>query len=130
MRVCVRWQLLNNNLTKGNRRNEMNAIKVVRGGKWDAGAISNAEWTGVYLRDVLSSLGVTAPGAGVRHVHFTGLDHDDKQSYAASIPAELALSSEKDVLLAFTMNGEPLMADHGFPVRAIVPGVTGARNVK
>lgn len=35
-----------------------------------------------------------------------------------------------DVLLAFEMNGEPIPRDHGFPVRAVVPGVVGARSVK
>ena len=56
----------------GNRRNEMTAIKSVRGGRWDAGAISNANWTGVYLRDVLESLGFNSPSEEVRHVHFEG----------------------------------------------------------
>lgn len=35
-----------------------------------------------------------------------------------------------DVILAFEMNGRPLSRDHGFPIRVIVPGVVGARNVK
>ncbi len=35
-----------------------------------------------------------------------------------------------DVLLAFEMNGAPLPADHGFPVRVVVPGVAGCRSVK
>jgi len=35
-----------------------------------------------------------------------------------------------DVILAYEMNGKPLSRDHGFPIRVIVPGVVGARNVK
>ncbi len=113
----------------GNRRNEMTSIKSVRGGRWDSGAISNAEWTGVYLRDVLLDLGFK-PSDQIRHVHFEGLDRDAEKNYGASIPAELAFSAEKDVLLAFEMNGQPLPRDHGYPVRAVVPGIVGARNVK
>ncbi len=41
-----------------------------------------------------------------------------------------ALDPTGDVILAFEMNGEPIPRDHGFPVRSIVPGVVGARNVK
>lgn len=35
-----------------------------------------------------------------------------------------------DIILAYEMNGQPIPRDHGFPVRVIVPGVVGARNVK
>ncbi len=41
-----------------------------------------------------------------------------------------ALDPTGDAILAFEMNGEPIPRDHGFPIRAIVPGVVGARNVK
>jgi hypothetical protein len=66
----------------GNRRNEMTAIKSVRGGKWDAGAISNASWTGVYLRDVLNSLGYKEASENVKHIHFEGLQNtaDDSET--------------------------------------------------
>lgn len=114
----------------GNRRNELSKIKPLRGGQWDGGAISNAEWSGVALRDVLADLGFTQTSARVRHVHFSGLDGDESKSYGASIPAEIAFSAERDVLLATEMNGEPIPRDHGYPVRALVPGVVGARNVK
>ncbi|KAG5836307.1 hypothetical protein ANANG_G00253190 [Anguilla anguilla] len=62
---------------------------------------------------------------------FEGLDKDvTGTTYGASIPVGKALSEEGDVLLAYEMNGEELPADHGFPVRAVVPGTVGARNVK
>ena len=48
----------------------------------------------------------------------------------ASIPIEKALSQYGDVLLAYEMNGVPLPIEHGFPVRVVVPGVVGVRNVK
>jgi sulfite oxidase len=42
----------------------------------------------------------------------------------------LALAEDGDVLLAYEMNGAPLPADHGFPVRVVVPGYAGVRHVK
>lgn len=50
--------------------------------------------------------------------------------YGASIPIEKALNPAGDVILAYEMNGEPIPRDHGYPLRVIVPGIVGARNVK
>lgn len=50
--------------------------------------------------------------------------------YGASIPVEKALDPHGEVILAYEMNGEPIPRDHGYPIRVIVPGVVGARNVK
>jgi sulfite oxidase len=63
--------------------------------------------------------------ANALHVQFTGLE-----AYGASIPLVKALDPRGDVLLAFGMNGKPLPKDHGFPLRAVVPGHVAARSVK
>ena len=113
----------------GNRRKDMAKTRSVRGLSWDGTAISNAEWTGVKLSDVLAHMG--AKEDDVEHVIFRGLDVDvEGVPYEASIPAASAFDPRKDVLLAFQMNGVTLPRDHGYPLRVIVPGVVGARQVK
>ncbi|KAJ1548745.1 hypothetical protein HK405_015843 [Cladochytrium tenue] len=130
----------------GNRRADMtrNAAKT-NGLQWGVGAISNAVWEGVRLADVLADAGLQVGGPGTataagrvgdgqngssldgrtHHVQFTGLE-----AYGSSIPLAKAVDPRGDVLLAFGMNGDVLPRDHGYPLRAVVPGHVAARSVK
>lgn len=116
----------------GNRRSDMHKARQVNGLNWGIGAIGNATWSGARLRDVLKAAGYAPDDANwAKHVQFEGLDQDvGGTTYGASIPLKKAVSEDGDCLLAYEMNGEALPADHGFPIRAIVPGTVGARNVK
>jgi sulfite oxidase len=112
----------------GNRRRHMSEeARPASGLPWGVGAIGNAKWTGVLLRDVLAEAGfpVDEWPKDAKHVQFMGAE-----AYGASIPIEKAVDRRGDVLLAYRMNGEELPADHGYPVRVIVPGHVAARNVK
>ena len=62
---------------------------------------------------------------------FEGYDLDPSGTpYGASVPISKAMDPRADIILAYEMNGQPISRDHGFPIRVIVPGVAGARNVK
>lgn len=113
----------------GNRRSHMSqgSGREASGLRWDVGAISNAQWRGPRLRDVLRDAGLNLedPPEDIQHAQFSGED-----AYGASIPMDKVVDPRGDVLLACEMNGEELPRDHGFPVRILVPGITGARSVK
>jgi DMSO/TMAO reductase YedYZ molybdopterin-dependent catalytic subunit len=96
------------------------------GTQWMTGAIGNGEWTGTPLREVLLLAGVDDQAVSVQLV---GLDQaSPEQGFRYVLPIEKAM--HPDTLLAYSLNGQPLPRDHGFPLRALVPGWVGAASVK
>lgn len=83
--------------------------------------ISTARWKGVRLRDVLQRAGGLQPT--VIKLVFRCAD-----GYKESLPIVDAIHPA--TLLAYEMNGEPLLPKHGFPVRLLVPGLFGMKNPK
>lgn len=92
----------------------------VAGAQWANGAMGNALWEGVRLKDVLALAGIK-PGAVA--VRFGGLDAPTVEAapdYEKSLPLEQALGN--DVLIAWGMNGAALPLLNGAPLRLVVPG--------
>lgn len=92
----------------------------VAGGEWANGAMGNARWTGVRLKDVLDRAGVKAGAVAVR---FNGMDEPllpDAPDFMKSLDLDHARDGE--VMIAYGMNGEQLPLLNGFPLRLVVPG--------
>ena len=92
----------------------------VPGGEWGNGAMGNARWTGVRLRDVLDKAGVKAGAAAVRFGGLDGTVTPDAPRFLKSLSVDHARDGE--VMIAYLMNGEPLPLLNGFPLRLVVPG--------
>jgi sulfane dehydrogenase subunit SoxC len=96
---------------------------------WHDDAIGCAEWTGTPLRGVLEEAGLLDDAVEVLFTgHDRGIDQGVEQDYQRSLTIEEAML--EDVLLAYAMNGEPLPASHGFPLRLVVPDWYGMASVK
>lgn len=109
-------------------------IPQARGVQWELGAVGNAEWTGVSLAALLKRAGLAEDAC---EIVFEGADRGmltgeaapaGPISYARSLPKDKALRPE--VLIAYQMNGRTLSPEHGYPVRAIVPGHYAMASVK
>lgn len=82
--------------------------------------IGNAHWRGARLKPLLEQAG---PQSGIKKVVFHAAD-----GYTDSITFDVAMRSAN--LLAYEMNGDPLNHTHGSPLRLLVPGIFGMKNVK
>ena len=112
----------------GNGRSQF--TPATRGNQWGNGAISNAEWTGVRLRDVLAAAGLKPSAIFTAHFgadpHLSGAT--DRASINRGMP--IAKAMDEDTLLCFRMNGEAIPHIHGAPLRLITPGWPGSLSQK
>lgn len=108
----------------GNGRSEFRPR--ASGNQWTTGAIGCPQWTGVALADVLKACGVADDAQYVAYVsadtHLSG--DPTKKPISRGVP--LAKAMEKESLLAFELNGQPITADHGAPLRMVCGGWPGS----
>lgn len=76
-------------------------------------------------------MGYTDEDLKNKHLLTEGMDHDfSGVHFLTSIPMSTILDPQNEVILAYEMNGQPIPLDHGYPLRLIIPGHVGVRNVK
>src|SRR5512132_837158 len=101
------------------------------GEPWRSGAVSTARWAGVPLRDLLERAGLAADAV---EIVVEGADRGTVENEPGVIPFARSLpvaeATGPRVMLALEMNGAPLTAAHGAPVRLVVPGWYGMASVK
>src|SRR5262249_11129745 len=97
-------------------------VPSAEGTQWDVSAVGTAEWTGVSLTTVLERAGIQSNAV---ELVFQG---GENPTFARSLTRAHAMQPE--VMLAWAMNGESLPADHGYPLRLVVPGWIGVASVK
>lgn len=96
------------------------------GDQWTVGAVGNAVWTGTPVRAILNEYGV-ATGEGLWLSVMGGETIDGEDVFCRSLPLTKIMD---DCLLAYEMNGSPMNAEHGYPVRLLVPRWFGNNSVK
>jgi DMSO/TMAO reductase YedYZ molybdopterin-dependent catalytic subunit len=95
---------------------------------WGECAVGTSEWTGTPLRPLLEAAGLRETA---REIVFSGVDRGvDEVEHAYERSLSVADALGDDVLLVTAMNGAPLLPQHGFPLRLIVPGWYGMASVK
>lgn len=101
-----------------------------KGNQWTFGAIGCANYTGVRMKDVLREVGLkdsaVYTGYYGKDIHLSG--KPDKVVISRGTPMSKALDDH--TLIAWEMNGEPLPALHGFPVRVVSPGWPASTSIK
>jgi DMSO/TMAO reductase YedYZ molybdopterin-dependent catalytic subunit len=125
IRSMPKVELANTLECSGNSRSLLK--EKASGNPWTIGGVGNAIWGGIWLKNLLAKAAIKDKA---KHVSFEGLDKPLGSAgikFIRSIPLEKANAS---TLLAYEMNGEPLPLKHGYPLRALALGWTGANCVK
>jgi len=102
----------------------------VAGNQWTYGAVGCPLWTGVRLKDVLRAAGLKRTAV---YTGYYGHDRhlsEDPEKVVISRGTPIAKALDDHTLLAFAMNGAPLTAAHGFPLRLVVPGYPASASGK
>ena len=107
-------------MCSGNRRGFSHPH--VTGVQWGHGAIGNAKWRGVRLRDVLNKAGLKKDAVEIVYGGADGPVSEKTPDFVKSLPTWKAM--DENTLIAFAMNGEKLPHWNGFPARIVVPGWT------
>jgi DMSO/TMAO reductase YedYZ molybdopterin-dependent catalytic subunit len=96
---------------------------------WLHEAVGTADWTGTPLKGLLERAGLKAEATEIAFIGADrGFDRGVEHNFGRSLKRELAY--DENVLLVWAMNGEPLLPQHGYPLRLLVPGWYGMGNVK
>jgi DMSO/TMAO reductase YedYZ molybdopterin-dependent catalytic subunit len=108
----------------GNGRGFYNELlhQPAQGTQWHLGAYGVAEWKGVRVAELLDRAGVKRSAVDVVGI---GLDPPQVQR-----PMSIDKAMQDDTLVAYAMNGQPLLPDSGFPARLLTPGWIGVANIK
>jgi sulfane dehydrogenase subunit SoxC len=94
---------------------------------WLTEAVGTAEWAGTPLRPLLDQAG---PSGSAVEVLFEGLDRGIEGGVPQAYERSMPIADIEHALIAYEMNGAPLLPQHGCPLRLVVPGWYGMQNVK
>jgi DMSO/TMAO reductase YedYZ molybdopterin-dependent catalytic subunit len=96
---------------------------------WHCEAVGTADWTGTPLHRVLDQAGLLDDAVDIAFLGADrGFDRGHEHNYGRSLAKDVAI--QDDILLVWAMNGAPLLPQHGFPLRLVVPGWYGMASVK
>ncbi len=104
----------------GNGRKEFSP--PAKGNQWEVGAVGCAAWTGVRLKDVLQDVGIKSNAV---YIGYEGMDrhvsgNPDKKPISRGVPMDKAMMDES--LIAWSMNGQPIPHQNGYPLRLVLGG--------